>query len=96
MTSENFKKWLIVNWNVELRWKSRKMLQVLDNCTAHCHLDSLKNIQLEFLFPNTTSLAQPMGIGKNLKTTYLTRLVLQAAEFIADSWLRVLSRIPGG
>jgi hypothetical protein len=52
MISEIFKKWLM-SWNVVLQWKSGKILLVLDNCAAHPHLDSLKNIQLEFLSPNT-------------------------------------------
>jgi hypothetical protein len=29
--------------------ETRKTLQVLDSCAAHPHLDSLKNIQLEFV-----------------------------------------------
>jgi hypothetical protein len=71
MTSEIYKKWLM-SWNMELQWKSRKILLLLDNCAAHSHLDSLKYIKLEFVSPNTTSLAQPMDMGiiKNLKTLY--------------------------
>jgi hypothetical protein len=71
MTSEICKKWLMI-WAVKLQWKLRKILLVLENCAAHPHLDSLKNIQLEFLSPNTTSLVQPMdkGIIKNLKALY--------------------------
>jgi hypothetical protein len=41
----------LLNWDMELQWKSRKILLVLDICAAHPHLDSLKNIQLEFLSP---------------------------------------------
>jgi hypothetical protein len=33
MTSEIFKKWLMC-WDVELQWKSRKILLVFDNCCA--------------------------------------------------------------
>jgi hypothetical protein len=46
-----------------------EILLVLDNCAAHPHLHSLKNIQLKFLSPNTTSLVQPkdMGIIKKLE-----------------------------
>jgi hypothetical protein len=58
---------------------------VLDNCAAHPHLDCLKNIQQEFLSPNTTSLVQPMDMGIiiNLKTLYHAKLVnyiLEATE----------------
>jgi hypothetical protein len=41
---------------------------IKENCTdfdkreAHPHLNSLQNIQLEFLPLNTTSLLQPMGM----------------------------------
>jgi hypothetical protein len=35
--------WLM-SWGMELQWKSRKILQVLDKCAAHPHSDSLKNI----------------------------------------------------
>jgi hypothetical protein len=48
---------------MELQQKLRKILLVLDNCAAHPHLDSLKNVQLEFLSFNTTSLVQPMNMG---------------------------------
>jgi hypothetical protein len=52
MTSEIYKKWL-KSWDMELQWKLRKIVLVLDNCAADLHLDFLKNIQLEFLSPNT-------------------------------------------
>jgi hypothetical protein len=43
MTSEIFKK-LLMCWDVQLQWKLRKMLLVLENCAVHPHLESLKNI----------------------------------------------------
>jgi hypothetical protein len=81
----------------------------------------LKNIQLEFLSVNTTSLVQAMGMGiiKNLKMLYRTKLVnpildaiaenlltsfstakevsskfnlLQAVQFVADSWREIGSK----
>jgi hypothetical protein len=84
MTSETFRRWLM-SWEVELRQKSRKDMLLLDNFAAHPHLDCLKNIHLEFLLPNTTSLVQPvdMGILKLLKTLYHRKLVnyiLEATE----------------
>ena len=68
MTSEIFQNWL-TSWDVELQHKQRKILLLVDNCAAHPHLDNLKNIKLEFLPANTTSLVQPMDMGviKNLK-----------------------------
>jgi hypothetical protein len=50
MASEILKKWLM-SWKVELQRKSMKILLVLDNCAAHPHLVSLKNIQLDFSLP---------------------------------------------
>jgi hypothetical protein len=35
---------------MQLQQKQKKILQVVDNCAAHLHLDFLKNIQLEFVF----------------------------------------------
>jgi hypothetical protein len=69
--------------------KSRKVLLVLANCAAHPHLDSLKNIQLEFLSPSTTSLVQPMdtGIIKNLKTLYRAKLVNYILEAVEENLL---------
>jgi hypothetical protein len=106
-----------MSWDVELQRKSAKILLVLDNCAAHPHLDSLKNIQLEFLFPNNTFFVQPMDmrILKKLRTLYRSKLanytleatqnlltssstvievsaridLLQASQFVADSWRRV-------
>jgi hypothetical protein len=83
MTSDILKKWF-VSWDVELQQKPRKILFVLDDCAAHPHLDFLKNIQLEFLSPNTTSLVQPRDIViiKNLKALYCTKLVNYILEAI--------------
>jgi hypothetical protein len=62
MTSEIFKKWLMRS-DVELQRKSRKFLLILDNCMAHPQCsECLKNIQLEFLPVNTTSLVQAMDM----------------------------------
>jgi hypothetical protein len=88
MASEIFKKWLM-SWDVELLQKSMIILLVLDKCAAHPHLDSLKNIQLEFLSPSTTSLVQPMDVGivKNVKTLYRAKLVNYILEAIQETLL---------
>jgi hypothetical protein len=49
-----------MSWDLELQRKSRKIVLALDNCAVHSNLDSLKNIQPEFLSPNMTSLVQPI------------------------------------
>jgi hypothetical protein len=88
MTSEIFKKWLM-NLDVKLQCKSRKVLLDHDKCAAHPRLDSLKNIQLEFLSPNTTSLVQPidMGVIKNLKTFCRAKLADHILEAIQENLL---------
>lgn len=88
MTSVIFQEWL-KSWDAELQRDSRKVLLLLDNCAAHPHLDCLRNIQLEFLPANTTSLIQPldMGIIKNLKTLYRGKLVHYILEKIEANLL---------
>ena len=68
---------------------NRKILLLVDNCTAHPHVSTLKNIQLKFLPPNTTSLIQPMdqGIIKNLKTLYRKELVHVTLAYIEENIL---------
>ncbi len=59
MTSQIFTERLAA-WDLYLTKVNLKILLLVDNCTAHPHVSTLKNIQLEFLPPNTTSLIQPM------------------------------------
>lgn len=56
----------------------RKIVLMVDNCTAHCNIDNLMAIKLVFLPPNTTSVIQPLdqGIIKNFKAHY-RKLVLK-------------------
>ena len=76
MNSQIFTEWLAA-WDSYLTKVNLKILLLLDNCTAHPHVSTLKNIQLEFLPPNTTSFIPKMdqGIRKNLKTLYRKELV---------------------
>ena len=76
MTSQIFTE-LLAAWGSYFTKVNLKILLLVDNCTAHPHVSTLKNIQLEFLPPNTTPLIQPMdqGIIKNLKTIYRKELV---------------------
>ena len=77
MTSQIFTKWLAA-WSSYLTNVNLKILLLGDNCTAHPHVSTLKNIQLEFLRPNTTSVIQPMDqrIIKNLKTFIVKNLCI--------------------
>ncbi|XP_026816812.1 tigger transposable element-derived protein 4-like [Rhopalosiphum maidis] len=85
MTSSIFLNWLC-EWDKELQAKSRSILLLIDNCAAHPKNVELKNITLEFLSPNTTSLIQPlnMGIIKNLKMRYRMKLVNFILEKIEE------------
>ncbi|KAL4103849.1 hypothetical protein QTP88_019184 [Uroleucon formosanum] len=86
MTREIFTSWL-KDWDKELGKQSRKILLIVDNAGPHSKLIDLKNIALEFLPPNTTSLVQPfdMGIIKNLKTHYHGLLVTYILKAIEDN-----------
>ena len=87
MTSQIFTEWLAA-WDSYLTLVRYDPFLV-DNCTAHSHVSTLKNIQLEFFPPNTTSLIQPMdqGIKKNLKTLYRKELVHMTLAYIEENIL---------
>ncbi|VVC35212.1 DDE superfamily endonuclease domain, partial [Cinara cedri] len=87
MTSTIFIEWL-QRWNTELDKTKKAICLILDNCTAHPNV-SLKNIKLEFLPPNSTSLIQPldMGVIQNLKVKYRATLVNYILEKIEDNLL---------
>lgn len=72
MTQEIFSGWL-AKWDKEL---DRKILLLVDNCTAHNVNLNLKNIKLVFLPANTTSLIQPcdQGIIRTFKAYYRTKM----------------------
>jgi len=62
-----------VKWDKQLKRQKRKILLLLDNCTAHPQsIPNLTQIKIVFLPPNTASVIQPMdaGIVKNMKHFY--------------------------
>lgn len=71
MTSSIFREWL-VTWDKELQLIKRKILLLVDNCTAHSDVPSIKNIKVVFLPANTTSIMQPcdQGIIRTFKAHY--------------------------
>lgn len=75
MTSQLFEEWL----RKLDRSLTRKILLVIDNCSAHPRVPDLTNVHLFFLPPNTTSCTQPMdcGIIKNLKHIYKRKLAIK-------------------
>ncbi|KRZ79996.1 Tigger transposable element-derived protein 6, partial [Trichinella papuae] len=70
-------------WNRALEKKNRKILLLVDNCTAHYTNYPLSNISVHFFQPNTTSVVQPMDLGiiRCFKSHYRRNLIL----FILDS-----------
>ncbi|XP_018014468.1 tigger transposable element-derived protein 4 [Hyalella azteca] len=89
MTSSIFSEW-VTRWNAELVECNRKIVLIVDSCTAHMHLQNLSNIQLEFLPPLTTPLRQPMerGIVRDLKMLYRSSLVEFTMKAIQKSLLK--------
>ena len=85
MTSGLFTEW-ITSWDKELRLQKRKILLLVDNCSAHPKVQGLTNIELRFLPPNTTSIIQPMdqGVIKNLKTLYRKEVLSSIITEIDD------------
>lgn len=78
MTAEIFTDW-IREFNREMCKKKRKVILLVDNCSAHPKesADCLNNVRLEFLPPNTTSVIQPcdQGIIRNVKGKYRSEVV---------------------
>lgn len=76
MTQVLFTQWLS-KFDDEMTKEGRKILLIIDNCTAHSVNPTLKSIELLFLPPNTTSKLQPcdQGIIQNLKVKYRKRLI---------------------
>lgn len=72
MTSALFNSWLL-KWDKKLK---RKIVLLVDNCTAHKITVALKNINVVFLPANTTSLIQPcdQGIIRTFKAHYRTKM----------------------
>ena len=70
-----FTSWL-KDFNNKMFLNGRKVLLIVDNADGHSinkdNLDQLKNVRLEFLPPNVTSVLQPLdaGIIKSFKTKY--------------------------
>lgn len=62
--------------------KKRKILLLVDNCTAHVKVTCLKAIRQEFLPPNVTAILQPMDQGviqsfkKHYRRMLLKRVIL--------------------
>lgn len=78
MTGEIFTEY-VTTLDRSMGHQRRKIALVLDNCTAHPKVNGLKNVELFFLPPNTTSRTQPLdaGIIYAMKQIYRRKLVEQ-------------------
>nr|XP_015838614.1 PREDICTED: tigger transposable element-derived protein 4 [Tribolium castaneum] len=80
MTGFLFEKWLL-KLDKKFEAENRKVLMLIDNCSAHPpDLQSkLKSIELKFFLPNATSKLQHLdqGIIKNLKCYYRRRILMK-------------------
>ena len=82
MTGVLFEEW-VRKLDSSFRAQSRKVALLIDNCPAHSDIKNLKNINLIFLPPNTTSVLQSMdqGVIRNLKTHYRKKVY-----FVSKQW----------
>ena len=94
MTGDIFREWLR-KFNAKMKGQNRKVLLFIDNASSHSK-ETLSNVTMHFLPPNTTSVLQPLDLGviRNVKCHYrnfVLRNVLskiesgQGAETIAKS-----------
>jgi hypothetical protein len=76
MTSALFREY-ILTFNAKMKAEKRNVALIIDNCPAHVKVESLSNITIFFLPPNTTSHTQPMdaGVIHNMKANFRRRLV---------------------
>ncbi|XP_071497551.1 tigger transposable element-derived protein 6-like [Diadema antillarum] len=76
MNSDEFTAWVRV-LDLKFTAEGRKVLLLVDNCSAHPRITGLQSTELSFLPPNTTSHLQPMdqGVIMSFKTHYRRRLV---------------------
>ncbi|XP_054717662.1 tigger transposable element-derived protein 4-like [Uloborus diversus] len=81
MTADLFQESL-QQWDKELSQGKRKIVVLIDNCSAHVELRNLQWIKVVFLPPNTTSVMQPMdqGVIRSLKCHYRKQLILRILE----------------
>ena len=76
MSSFLFDEW-VKELDRKFEKKHRKIVLIVDNCTAHPIIDGLKSIELVFLPPNTTSKTQAMdqGVIRSLKAKYCRNII---------------------
>ena len=96
MSGELFEDW-VFELDRKFAVSKRKIALIIDNCTAHPHVENLKWVELIFLPPNTTSHTQPMdqGIIQALEAKYhslaVRKLILALEKKEAIPKLSILS-----
>ena len=95
MTMDLFQKWLR-DFDCSMDSMNRKVLLVLDNCTAHVKVDGLKATKLLFLPANATAKLQPLdtGIIKNLKFFYRYYYILKTLSLSLSFFLSLSLSLP--
>ena len=75
MTGLLFREWL-ENFNRSIEFNRRNVLLLVDNAGSHVQPQTLSNVTVKFLPPNTTAHFQPMdgGIIRNFKAFYRRNL----------------------
>ncbi|XP_054652952.1 tigger transposable element-derived protein 4-like [Dunckerocampus dactyliophorus] len=83
MTPALFTTW-IQQLDRQMVIQQRKIVLIVDNCSAHPHVEGLQAIKLVFLPPNYTSATQPMnrGIIRTLKFHYRKMLTKKKLSFL--------------
>lgn len=76
MTRDLFEEWLLELDGI-IESQGRKVVLLLDNCSAHSVSPKLTSIELMFLPPNTTAGLQPLdaGVIANFKVLYRRRML---------------------
>lgn len=93
MTAGIFERWLR-SWDNRLQRSGKKVVLLVDNCSAHAKVNGLKNIALCFFPPNTTSVIQPcdMGIIRALKAYYRHEMRQKIIDVIDDSEVETVAQ----
>ena len=86
MTGSIFERWLR-SWDRSLEKSGRQVVLLLDNCSSHTAVEGLKNITVQFLPANTSSVLQPcdMGIIKTLKAYFRHEMRHKIIDIIDDT-----------
>ncbi|CAL1539922.1 unnamed protein product [Lymnaea stagnalis] len=85
MTTTIFTSWL-QKLNDRMRAEGRDILLLLDNCTAHPHME-LSNINLQYLPPNPTSKLHPLesGVITTFKALYKKHMLLHLLAGVEEA-----------